>query len=138
MLVRLKIVASGVNEGNSLVVVNDLAGSLVVTSLLGRLEITDIPDEGRSMTVGSGTATVVLIVLVVEDEELLVLGVEDPALVGVGGTLVAGDGDELWVLLVGNVVDGEGVLVVAVADLTALDIQSQRMFHGRVVGEREL
>jgi hypothetical protein len=103
-----------------LVVVDGLAGRLVVASLLGVLEVTDVPDEGGGVAVGTGAAAVVLVVLVVEDEELLVLGVEDPALVGVGGALVAGDGDELGVLLVGDVVDGEGVLVVAVADLAAL------------------
>lgn len=89
-----------------LVVVDGLAGSLVVTGLLGVLEVADVPDKGGSVTVGTGAAAVVLIVLVVKDEELLVLGVEDPALVGVGGALVAGDGDELGVLLVSDIVDG--------------------------------
>jgi hypothetical protein len=89
-----------------LVVVDGLAGSLVVAGLLGVLEVTNIPDEGGGVAVGSGATAVVLVVLVVQDEELLVLGVENPALVGVGGTLVAGDGDELGVLLVSDVVDG--------------------------------
>lgn len=86
--------------------VDGLAGSLVVASLLGVLEVTNVPDEGGGVTVGTGATTVVLIVLVVENQELLVLSVEDPALVGVGSTLVSSNGDELRVLLVGDVVDG--------------------------------
>lgn len=82
------------------------AGVLVVASLLGVLEVTDVPDEGGGVAVGTRAAAVNLVVLVVQDEELLVLGVEHPALVGVGGTLIAGDGDEGGVLLVGDIVDG--------------------------------
>lgn len=89
-----------------LVVVDGLARGLVVAGLLGVLEVTNVPDEGCGMAVGSRAATVVLVVLVVEDEVLLVLSVEHPALVSVGGTLVAGNREELGVLLVGNVVDG--------------------------------
>jgi hypothetical protein len=92
--------------GNVLVVVDGDAGVLVVASLLGVLEVTDVPDERGGVAVGAGAAAVNLVVLVIHDEELLVLGVENPALMGVGGTLVAGYGDEGWVLLVGDIVDG--------------------------------
>lgn len=71
-----------------LVVVDAGAGRLVVARLLGLLQVSDIPDKRCSVAVGTRAASVVLVVLVVKDQELLVLGVENPALVGVCGTLV--------------------------------------------------
>jgi hypothetical protein len=67
--------------------------------------------------VGAGAAD--LIVLIVHDEVLLPLLVEDSTLVSVLNTLVTGDGEDGGVGLVGDIVDGEGVLVVAVADVAA-------------------
>ena len=93
--------------------VDGRAGSLVVPRLLGVLEVTNVPDKGGGAAVGARAATVKLVVLVVHDKPLLVLRVEDPALVSVGSTLISGDGDELGVLLVGDVVDGLSMLVVS-------------------------
>lgn len=73
-----------------LVVVDSLPRRLVVASLLGVLEVANVPDEGRSMTVGTRSASIILIVLVIQDEPLLVLLVQNPALVSVGGALVGG------------------------------------------------
>lgn len=103
-----------------LVVVNAVMVRLVETSLLGGGERRDVPDVSDKEAIVSGRDTVILVVLVVEDQELLPLLVEQPTLVGVGGTLVGGTGDDGGVGLVSDVVDGEGVLVVAVADLAAL------------------
>jgi len=51
----------------------------------------------------------------------LVLGVKNPTLVGVCSTLVRDLGDDVGdVGLVSHIVDGEGILVVTVADVTAL------------------
>lgn len=94
----------GVFSEDVLVVVDGAAGSLVVTGLLRVLEIADVPDEGYGAAVGGGTARFDLVVFVVGDEPFLVFGVEDPALVGVGGAFVGGDGDGLGELLVGNIV----------------------------------
>ncbi|KAI9155668.1 aldehyde dehydrogenase [Paramyrothecium foliicola] len=125
-----------------LVVVDGLDLGLVGAGLLGVLEVTDVPDaghllaflaclqrnqrifsdlQGNGVALGGGAVATLLVELVVEDQELLVVDVEDPALVGVGGTLVGDTGDDVGdVGLVGHVVDGEGVLVIAVADVTAL------------------
>lgn len=81
----------------------DLA-RLVVSGLLGFGEIPDVPDVCHGEAVGRRANAVVLVVLVVQDEELLVLGVENPSLVGVACTGVAGTGDYGSILLVGHVV----------------------------------
>lgn len=104
-----------------LVVVDGLCGVLEETGLLGLLEITDVPDESNGVTVGARASTVSLVELIVEDKELLVLGVKNPALVSVRSTLVRNLGDDVGdVGLVSHIVDGEGILVVSVADITAL------------------
>lgn len=102
-----------------LVVVDGGDGSLVETSLLGVLEVTDVPDVGHRVLVLSRAVGTELINLVIHDEKLLPLSVEDPTLVSVGSTLVAGNGDDARVGLVGDIVDGEGILVVAIADVMA-------------------
>jgi len=102
-------------------VVDGADGALVETGLLGGLEVADVPDVGdgvavdRRADVGAGAAN--LVVLIVEDDVLLPLLVQNGTLVGVLDTGVAGDGDDLGVGLVGDVVDGQRVLVVAVADI---------------------
>jgi hypothetical protein len=58
------------------------------------------------MAVGSRTATVMLVVLIIHYQVFLVLSIEDPALVCVSGTLVSSHRHELRVLLIGNIVDG--------------------------------
>lgn len=95
-----------------------LTGSLVVASLLGPLEVADVPDEGGGLAVGGWATLLLLIELVVHDQVLLVVGVEDPTLVSVGGAFVGGNGDDFGERFVSQIVDGEGILVVAVADLT--------------------
>jgi hypothetical protein len=87
-----------------LVVVRTVGLALEETGLLGVLEITDVPEVGDGVAVGAGTDTIVLVVLVIEDEELLPGGVGDPALVGVGGTLVGGAADDVGGGLVGDIV----------------------------------
>ena len=53
------------------------------TRLLGVLEIADVPEVGYGVAIGSGADSIVLVILVVEDEELLPGGVSNPSLVGV-------------------------------------------------------
>ena len=84
--------------------VDSAARSLVVTGLLGVLEVADVPDEGYGAAVGGRATGFDLVVFVVRNEPFLVFGVEDPALVGVGGAVVGGDGDGLGEFLVGDVV----------------------------------
>lgn len=91
-----------------LVVVDAVGLGLVEAGLLGRLEAADVPDVGHGEAVGGGLDGVELVVFVVHDEEFLPFGVEDPALVRVGGAGVGGAGDDGRVLLVGDVVAVEG------------------------------
>jgi hypothetical protein len=112
-----------------LVVVNRSNRALVIARVLGLLQVGDVPDVSDREAVpggrvGSGAVGVelTLVKLVVHNEVSLPHGVENPALVGVGGTDVRSAGDDLsglGAVLVGRIVDGEGVLVVAVADISA-------------------
>lgn len=113
-----------------LVVVDGAHAGLVVAGLHGLLEVLDVPDVGDGVTVlgggfGVGVSGVdfALVELVVHYEMGLPVGVENPALMSVGGALVGSAGDDgsgLGSDLVGDIVDGERVLVVAVADVAAV------------------
>jgi hypothetical protein len=85
-------------------VVDGRTRTLVVARVLGVFEVADVPDVGCWMAVCGRAAALDFIVFVVHDEVFLVLGVEDPALVRVGGAFVGCDGDDLGELLVGDVV----------------------------------
>lgn len=54
--------------------------TLVKANLLGILQRLELPNEGHRIPVRSNTNTVDLIKLVIEDQELLPLGVENPSL----------------------------------------------------------
>lgn len=80
-------------------------------------------NEGDRVSIGARSTTVTLIELVVHDGKLLPIRVGDPALVGVRCAFVrcAGDdGGSVETLLVGDIVDRQGVLVVAVANVAAI------------------
>lgn len=114
---------------DELVVVDGAGGGLIVTGVLGLLEVGDVPDVCDRETVlggrvggSAGGVDFTLVKLIVHDKVGLPHGVEDPALVGVGCADVRSARDDLsgvGAVLVGHIVDGEGVLVVAVADVTA-------------------
>jgi len=80
-------------------------------------------NEGDRVSIGARSTTVTLIELVVHDGKLLPIWVGDPALVGVRCAFVrcAGDdGGSVETLLVSDIVDRQGVLVVAVAYVAAI------------------
>lgn len=114
---------------DELVVVDGAGGRLVVAGVLGLLQAGDVPDVGDRETilgwrVGCSTRGVdlTLVKLVVHNEVSLPHRVEDPALVSVRCTDVRSTRDDLagfGTVLVGDIVDGEGVLVVTVADIAA-------------------
>lgn len=70
------------------------------------------------MLVSSRTSLLLLVELVVQEEVLVVLG--EPALVGVGSTVVGGAGELRRHRAPVNVCDGEGILVVLEGDLLSL------------------
>lgn len=99
------------------VVVDGLGLGLVVAGVDGAGKVADVPDVGGCLGVAAGGGVVLLIELVVEEE----MGhgrVGEPALVSVGGTGVGSAGDDTDGSLNGDIVDGEGILVVTEADLT--------------------
>lgn len=114
---------------DELVVVDGAGGRLVVAGVLGLLEAGDVPDVGNGEAIlcgrvgcGAGRVDLALVEFVIHHEVSLPHGVENPALVSVGCTDVGSAGDDLRsvrTVLVGDVVDGEGILVVAVADVPA-------------------
>jgi hypothetical protein len=114
---------------DELVVVDGAGSGLVVTSVLGLLKVGDVPDVGDRETVlggrvgsSAGRVDLTLVKLVVHDKVGLPHGVEDPALVGVRCTDVGSARDDLSgvrTVLVGHIVDGEGVLIVSIADITS-------------------
>jgi hypothetical protein len=82
-------------------------------------------DKSDGVAVGSRPSAFLLIVLVVHEKVLLPLRVDGPSLVCVRGSRVSragNDGRRLagFTNLVGGIVDGQSVLVVAVADVTAV------------------
>lgn len=97
--------------------VDRLLAGLVVAREHGLGQRADVEDEGDRETILGGARPVRLVELVVEDEELLVVAVEHPALVRVRRAGVRGARDDRGRVLVGDVVDGECVFVVAVADV---------------------
>lgn len=84
------------------------------------LQIRNIPNICRRPLVRGCPGLLLLIQLIVHQQELLVLRVQHPPLVRVRRTLVRDARDDLGVRFIGDVVDGERVLVVAVADLDAV------------------
>jgi hypothetical protein len=114
-----------------LVVVDRAGGGLVVAGDDGLLKVLDVPNVGHSETIFGGTVNssavgvdLALVKLIVHDDVSLPVGVENPTLMGVGSSDVGcarDDGTSVTeTLLVGDVVDGQGVLVVTVADVTAV------------------
>jgi hypothetical protein len=65
--------------------------SLVISCLLWRLEVRDVPDEGHRAAVSSRTAFVALVEFVVENDVVLPFFVGYPALMRVAGAFVGGD-----------------------------------------------
>jgi hypothetical protein len=114
---------------DELVVVDGAGSGLVVTSVLGLLKVGDVPDVGDRETVlggrvggSAGRVDLTLVELIVHDKVSLPHRVEDPALVGVGCTDVRSARDDLagvGTVLVGHIVNGESVLVVAITDIAA-------------------
>jgi len=114
-----------------LVVVDGAGRGLVVAGDDGRLEVLDVPDVGHGEAVLGGRVNgsavgvdLALVELIVHDDVGLPHGIENPALMGVGSTDVRSARDDCTSVteanLVGDVVDGQGVLVVAVANVTAV------------------
>jgi hypothetical protein len=124
---------------DELVVVDHAGGGLVVAGDLGGFEVLDVPDVRDCETVlggGSDSSAVgvdlALVELVIHDEMGLPVLVGDPALVSVRGAGVGSagnDGTSADTLLVGDVVDGQGVLVVTVADITSVVLLVRTTVH---------
>jgi hypothetical protein len=120
-----------------LVVVDRSLGRLIETGVDGSLEVADVEDVGGGVVdetaeLSCGGAGLVQLVELVVEEESSHGFVDDPALVRVGVADVGGFADDDGVLLVGCVVDGQGVLVVAEADLLA-----EVLFVGAAVDDAE-
>jgi hypothetical protein len=82
-------------------------------------------DKSDRVAISSRPSAFLLIVLVVHEKVLLILRVDGPSLVCVRSSRVGrarNDGRRLagFADLVGGVIDGQGILVVAVADVTAV------------------
>lgn len=102
-----------------LIVVDGAHRGLVDTGLLWCAEVTNVPDKSGGEAVRGRPGSVFLIQLVIKQEVLLVVGIEDDTLVRVGRAGVASPGDDGGGGLVGDIVDGQRVLVVAIADVAA-------------------
>jgi hypothetical protein len=114
-----------------LVVVNGAGCGLVVTGHGGLFEVLDVPDVGHrepvlSGRVDSGAVRVdlALVELIVHDEMGLPHGIQNPTLMCVRSPNIGSARDDRTsvteTLFVGDVVDGQGILVVTVADITAV------------------
>lgn len=115
---------------DKLVVVDGSYSRFVVSGVDGILEVGDVEDVGHWQTIQSGTVGVdargvdlSLVEFIVEHQMGLPHGVDDPSLVRVcrSGVRRAGDdGASVRPVLVGHIVNGQGVFVVAIADVSAI------------------
>lgn len=103
---------------NILVVVDGALGAFVHAPEYGVGQILNVDNVGGGMLVGSRAGLVLLVELVVQQQVAVILG--DPALVGVGGTVVGGARQLARHGAARDVDDGQGVLVEVEADLPAL------------------
>jgi hypothetical protein len=114
-----------------LVVVNGAGCGLVVTGHGGLFEVLDVPDVGHRKPVLSGRVDsgavrvdLALVELIVHDEMGLPHGIQNPTLMSVRGSDIGSARDDRTsvteTLLVGDIVDGQGILVVTVTDITAV------------------
>lgn len=110
---------------NILVMVDGPNGTLVLSSPDGVGKRRDVKNVRGGMGVLPILAALDFIQLIIE-KEILEVRVNVPALMGVCTlavkTFVGDAGHDSRLLLVGHVVDGEGILVVAEADLAALEV----------------
>lgn len=105
-----------------LVVVDRVRLGLVDARLFRVFEVRDVEDVRHGEPVGRRARVVFLVEFVVDQEVRLPVQVEDPALMRVAGADVRGlgdDGGRVDAEFVRDVVDGQGVLIVAVADFLA-------------------
>lgn len=115
---------------DKLVVVDGSYSRLVVSGVDGILEVGDVEDVGHWETIQSGTVGVdargvdlSLVEFIVEHQMRLPHGVDDPSLVRVCRSSVRRAGDDgasVRPVLVGHIVNGQGVFVVAIADVSAI------------------
>lgn len=115
---------------DKLVVVDGSYSRFVVSGVDGILEVGDVEDVGHWQTIQSGTVGVdargvdlSLVEFIVEHQMGLPHGVDDPSLVRVcrSGIRCSGDdGASVCPVLVGHIVNGQGVFVVAIADVSAV------------------
>ncbi len=116
---------------NVLVVVDGTSGGLVVAGNDRLLKVLDIPNISHGETilcraVNSGAVGVdlALVKLIIHDDVGLPHGVKNPTLMSVRSSDVGSAGDDGTSIteadLVGDVVDGQGVLIVAVANVAAV------------------
>lgn len=95
----------------------------VVTGVYGLLKVADVKDVSGGKTLGHrADLGITLVELVVEEDVLLPRLVVDDALVDVLSAGVVADGDDVGDVagLVGDIVDGQRVFVVTVADISAV------------------
>jgi hypothetical protein len=89
---------------NVLVVVDGGTKTLIVARLFRLLEITYVPNVGDGQSKRTGYMARILIVLVIHDQELLVVDVQDLALMRVGGAFVRCYRDDLWPSFIGDII----------------------------------
>lgn len=98
--------------------VNALGLALPQTGVERLLQVGDIEDVGGGGIIAAWRGVVNLIKLIIQQHVGHAV-VKEPSLMGICESFIADLGDDGGVLLVGHVVDGEGVLVVAEADFLA-------------------
>lgn len=103
-----------------LVVIDRFDGGLVGSSMLGFGKIADVKDIGCSMPVGGHSSAVLLVELVIKQQIRHVLHVSNPALMSVARASVGSLGDLHRGFLVGDIDDGQRILVVVEADLASV------------------
>jgi hypothetical protein len=105
-----------------LIVVDGLLLGLVQTCIDWLFEIADVKDVGHRELISSRSGAVSLVELIVKDNVFLPVAIENSTLVGVLSTDIRGARDDTRSILAGlvsHVVDGESILVIAIADIAS-------------------
>lgn len=94
--------------------VNRLYRVLKEISLLRLLKIADILDKSNRVIIGARANSVLLIKLIIEDKELLILGIKNPALISIGSILIRNLRDNISnISLISYIIDSKDILIIS-------------------------
>jgi hypothetical protein len=105
---------------NILVVIDSLHTWLVDAGLFRGFERTNVPDISHGVPISSWLITARFVEFIIQEEVFLVIGIQDPALMGITSSLIRSARDDGGIVLVGYIVYCKRVFVVTIAYVFAV------------------